>query len=87
MAKLSSARDCPIAQRTGILSSVRVGARELAGCRNDDHPLVVEQAKVTSSTNISHSKRSPTKGDQIRSNDEAQTPFERLAVTLEWLGV
>ncbi|CAZ84955.1 unnamed protein product [Tuber melanosporum] len=85
LAKLFFEGDYSMGQRAGILSAIGIGARELAGFKDDDLPLSIESAKGKSSTDLFPSKRLPAKGDAIWSKAKPRTPLERITSTLERL--
>ncbi|CUS11529.1 unnamed protein product [Tuber aestivum] len=85
LAKLFFEGDYSMGQRAGILSAIGMGARELAGFKDDDLPLSTESAKGKGSTDLFPSKRLPAKGDAIWGNDKPKTPLERITGTLERL--
>lgn len=85
LAKLFFEGDYSMGQRAGILSAIGMGARELAGFKDDDLPLSIESAKGKSSTDLFPSKRLPAKGDAIWNKDKPKTPLERITGTLEQL--
>jgi telomere length regulation protein len=86
LAKLFFEGDYSMGQRAGILSALGMGARELAGFKDDDLPLSIESAKGMSSSELFPSKRLPKKAEAAwQKGKEPPMPLEGIVGGLEEL--